>query len=437
MSGTTLGPAELDEADARLAETDAFLARAYPGETGERQPVHTVYVPGHRFAADTVRSWGDQALTALGEAGGAEALAVGLGLASELGEDSARLADRVTRKLSEEPIEDLRLDFEDGYGDGPDEDADVAAAARTLGELIADGSAPPFVGIRFKCFEEPTRRRGIRTLDLFLSTLLETGELPAGLRLTLPKVSTVSQVETMVAICERFEQAAGLDDGRLSFEIQVETPQLIMGADGLTTLAPALHAGAGRVSGLHYGTYDYSASLQIAAAYQSMDHPAADHAKQVMQLVAAGTGVQLSDGSTNVLPIGSPDHVREAWRLHARLVRRSLERGFYQGWDMHPAQLPTRYLANYAFYTEGFAAAAGRLAAYVGKPGVPTPAVMDEPATARALARYLHRGHLCGATDAAELTESTGLGPDALGALARPKSDTAVAPATDTLSATT
>lgn len=431
MSGTTLGPADLDDADARLAETDAFLARAYPGETGERQPVHTVYVPGQLFARDTVRSWGDQALAALGETGGAEALAVDLGLDAGSGEASSRLAHRVTRKLLDEPIEDLRLDFEDGYGHRPDEDADVLSAARTLTELIADGSAPPFVGIRFKCFEEPTRRRGIRTLDLFLSTLLEAGALPDGLRMTLPKVSTVSQVETMVAICDRYEQAAGLDHGRLSFEIQVETPQLIMGADGGTPLAPALHAGAGRVSGLHYGTYDYSASLQIAAAYQSMEHPVADHAKQVMQLVAAGTGVQLSDGSSNVLPTGSAENIRAAWRLHARLVRRSLERGFYQGWDLHPAQLPTRYLANFAFYTEGFAAAAGRLAAYVGKPGAPGPAVLDEPATARALARYLHRGHLCGATDAAELIAATGLDPDALAALARPRSDTEMAPSAE------
>ncbi len=425
MSGTRLGPADLEAADARLAETDSFLARAYPGETADRQPVHTVYVPGHVFDQHTVRSWGEQARAALTENGGAVALADALGL----GERSGELADRVTRKLDEQPVEDLRVDFEDGYGNRAGEDTDVLTVARTLTQLDADGMAPPFFGIRFKCFEEPTRRRGIRTLDLFLSNLLEAGALPTGLRLTLPKVSTVSQVEAMVAICRRYEEVAGLGEGRLTFEIQVETPQLIMAADGTTPLAPALHAGQGRVTGLHYGTYDYSASLQIAAAYQSMEHPAADHAKQVMQLVAAGTGVQLSDGSTNVLPTGSTENVHAAWALHARLVRRSLERGFYQGWDMHPAQLPTRYLANFAFYTEGFDAAAARLAAYVGKPGVPRPAVLDEPATARALARYLHRGLLCGATDAAAVTAATGLGPDALGALARPRSDTESNPA--------
>ncbi len=422
MSATRLDPEVLSAVDAALADTDAFLARAYPGETGARQPVHTVYLPGDRFAVDSVSSWGGQALAAVERCGGAEALGQECGL----GERSNPLGERIRQKLIDEPIEDLRLDFEDGYGNRPDEqeDADVVRAAQALSSVVAAGEAPPFVGIRFKCFEEPTRRRGIRTLDLFLSTLLEIGELPTGLRLTLPKVSTVSQVHAMVEVCSAYEQSAGLAPGRLGFEIQVETPQLIMAADGSTPLAPALHAGAGRVTGLHYGTYDYSASLQIAAAHQSMEHPAADHAKQVMQLVAAGTGVQLSDGSTNVLPIGTQENVRAAWRLHARLVRRSLERGFYQGWDMHPAQLPTRYLANFSFYTEGFAAAAGRLAAYVGMPGVPTPAVMDEPATARALARYLYRGQLCGATDAAVLIRSTGLDSAALERLARPKSDT-------------
>src|SRR3954452_7564450 len=97
-------------------------------------------------------------------------------------------------------------------------------------------------------------------------------------------------------------------------------------------------AAEGRCTGLHYGTYDYSAALGISAAHQSMEHPAADHAKAVMQVAAAGTGVRLSDGSTNILPVGDRTAVHAAWRLHARLVRRSLERGFYQGWDLHPAQ---------------------------------------------------------------------------------------------------
>jgi len=151
---------------------------------------------------------------------------------------------------------------------------------------------------------------------------------------------------------------------------------------------------------LHYGTYDYSAACGIAAGYQSTEHPVADHAKAVMQVAAAGTGVRLSDGSTNVLPVGDAPAVRRAWELHARLVRRSLERGFYQGWDLHPAQLPTRYAATYAFFRDGLPAAADRLRAYLDRR---ESGILDEPATARALAGFLRRGLDCGAFDRDEV----------------------------------
>src|SRR5690242_17804457 len=120
-------------------------------------------------------------------------------------------------------------------------------------------------------------------------------------------------------------------DADLKFEIQIETPPAVLAADGTATVARMIDAAGGRLVGLHYGTYDYSAALGVAAAYQSLEHPVADHAKAVMQVAAAGTGVRLSDGSTNVVPAGSPEQVRDALRLHARLVRRSLERGYYQG----------------------------------------------------------------------------------------------------------
>jgi hypothetical protein len=411
----------LERVDSDLSDTDAFLTRAYPGEDGRRQPVHTVYVPADSYRPDLPRRWGEAALALVAEHGGIDAVCAELGISEEL---TGQVAPRVIAKLESDPIEDLRLDFEDGYGDRGDqaEDRDAAGAAAGVAEATHAGQAPAFVGIRFKCFEAPTRRRGIRTLDVFLAALLERlGELPAGLVLTLPKVSTVSQVEAMVAVCRALEDAHHLPAGRLGFEIQVETPQLILGADGRAPVAAALHAGDGRVTSLHYGTYDYSASLQIAAEYQSADHPAADHAKQVMQLAAAGTGVHLSDGSTNVLPVGSPDQVRAAWRLHADLVRRALQRGFYQGWDLHPGQLPTRYVANFAFYREGFPRAARRLADYVGNTGS---GILDEPATARALARYLYRGYACGAVEESELVDQARLDAAQLAALARPHSDT-------------
>ena len=311
----------------------------------------------------------------------------------------------------------LRIDFEDGLGHRPDdeEDAHAIRTAQEVNRAVAAGIAPPFIGIRFKCFEVPTRKRALRTLDLFIASLVESGGLPDGLVLTLPKVSTVAQVEAMVFVCEKMEAAHGLPARRLRFEVQMETPQLILSAEGTVPSAQLIHAGRGRVSSLHYGTYDYSASLGISAEYQSMEHPAADHAKNVLQVAVAGTGVHLSDGSTNILPIGESEHVSKAFALHARLVRRHLERGIYQGWDLHPAQLATRYLATYAFYRDGFDAAANRLRNYVHQV---ESSIMDEPATARALAMFIYRGLVCGALTAGEVENGVEITQEHLRALA-------------------
>ncbi|MFE7644818.1 DUF6986 family protein [Streptomyces phaeoluteigriseus] len=415
---TSLAGAVGEEISASLAPVDAELERLYPGDSGTRQPVHTVYVPGDAFAADTIRSWGDRALAALDEhAPDAASFAAVLGLPGELAEP---VYTRVRAKLEREPIEDLRVDFEDGYGSRPDTEEDEAAArtARLIAEAYATGTAAPYMGIRMKCMEAAVRDRGIRTLDIFLTGLMEAGGLPDGLVLTLPKVTYAEQVTAMVRLLEAFEKARGLTPGRLGFEIQIETSQAVLAADGTATVARMIQAAEGRATGLHYGTFDYSACLGVSAAHQAGDHPAADHAKAVMQVAAAGTGVRVCDGSTNVLPVGPTGQVHDAWRLHYGLTRRALARAYYQGWDMHPGHIPTRYAAVFAFYREGFAQAAERLSRYADRAGGD---VMDEPATAKALSGYLLRGLDCGALDAAEVTDATGLTRDALEGFAAPR----------------
>ena len=411
----SLSPNDLAQIDAQLAATDQLLERNYPGDDGSRQPVHTVYVPADRFTPSFAAEWGAQSLATADAHGGLVRLGHLLGQDADLAE---AVAARVQSKLEIEPIEDLRLDFEDGFGDRGDdaEDAAAVAAASAVAAAVAAGTAPPFIGIRFKCFEAATRARGLRTLDLFVSGLAAAGELPQGLILTLPKVTTVAQVKAMDFAVSRLEEAHALPAGRLRFEVQVETPQLILGPDGTSPVAQLPHAVPGRISGLHYGTYDYSASLQISAEYQSMEHPVADYAKEVMQLAVAGTGIRLSDGSTNIIPVG--DNVENAWRLHGRLVRRSLERGYYQGWDLHPAQLPSRFAATYAFYRQGLPAAAARLRNYVEHT---EGGVMDEPATARALAAFVLRGVQCGAVGADDVQALAGVGIPQLTGLAHPR----------------
>ncbi|GAA4006413.1 MULTISPECIES: aldolase/citrate lyase family protein [Streptomyces] len=415
---TSLAGAVSEEISASLAPVDAELERRYPGDPGTRQPVHTVYVPGDAFAADTIRSWGDQALAALDEhAPNAASFAAVLGLSDELAEP---VHSRVRAKLEHEPIEDLRVDFEDGYGPRPDaeEDETAARAARLIAEAFKNGTAAPYMGIRMKCMESAVRDRGIRTLDIFLTGLMEAGPLPDGLVLTLPKVTYPEQVGAMVRLLEAFEKARGLEPGRIGFEIQIETSQSILATDGTATVARMIQAAEGRATGLHYGTFDYSACLGVSAAYQASDHPAADHAKAIMQVAAAGTGVRVSDGSTNVLPVGPTAKVHDAWRLHYGLTRRALARAYYQGWDMHPRHIPTRYAAVFAFYREGFAQAAARLARYANRTGGD---VMDEPATAKALSGYLLRGLDCGALDIAEVARLSGLTRADLESFATPR----------------
>ena len=395
-----LGPEFADHLDQLLRLDDASRSARRGGGPSGRQPVHTVYVPADLLTADVVDRWRAAALAAIRQHGPVPGA-------------SQQVTELVAAKLAAEPVEDLRIDFEDGYGirDDADEDAAVRSAAACLADALLAGTAPAFTGLRMKSLEGPARRRAVRTLDLFLAELTSRSALPAGFRVTLPKVTSVAQVAAMAELCGALEAAYRL--GRpLRFELQVETPEAVLGPDGTALLAPMITASAGRCAGLHYGTYDYSASLGIAGAYQSTEHPAADYAKAVMQVAAAGAGIPVSDGSTNVLPVGGTAAVRAAWSLHTRLIRRSLERGYYQGWDLHPAQLPARFAATFGFSRDGLADTADRLRSYLASRDYPAGrggGVLDEPATAAALAGFLLRGLDAGAVSAAEVSALAGL----------------------------
>jgi citrate lyase beta subunit len=375
---------------ALIADVVARIAPERPPSPVGRQPVHTCYVPADKLTPNTPREWGDQALAALDEHGA-------------LLDMPRDVLARVRAKLEREPVEDLRIDFEDGYGirDDAIEDDHVLRAAMIVKDWHQAGISPPWCGIRFKSFFTPALlERGVRTLDIYLTTL--AGQHP-GLRLTLPKVTSTQPVAILCDLLEPLEERLGLPADSLRFEIQIETTESIMDMSGRLRMPRLITTGRGRVSGLHFGTYDYTAACGLDAAQQSLDHPACDFARHVMQLSAAGTGVQLSDGSTNLLPVG--DAVELGWRTHYRLVRRSLEHGFYQGWDLHPAQLVTRYAAVYTYYQDIVPRSAQRLGAYLaGRSG----SVADEPATARALAGTLRRAVDCGALSEAEVTELVG-----------------------------
>ena len=403
-----------------LADDDRTRLDFWPGPVTWRQPIHTVYIPAEQFDAGIAKAWGEEGLANWRKhAGSRNNIADYLGVTTAL---AAEVAPLVETKLQIEPVEDLRIDFEDGFTQhgvaAQDKDADEDAHLGRAVEVCAKKAPAPFWGLRFKCFEAPNRDRGIRTLVFFLLALGKRSALPPGrtLRLTFPKVTSTRQVENLVSILAELEKTLGLDEGAISFEIQVETPQSIIGRNGNSPLPDFITAGSGRVLSLHYGTYDYSAFLGVAAADQALDHPVADHAKDIMQTAVAGRGVELSDGSTNLLPVGARDGIRIGWTVHGHLVGRHLARGIWQGWDLHPNQLPTRFAATYAFFRQRTPQALERLDAYLARR---SGAFADEPATAKALASFLFRALNCGAVSETEIVSACGVGRDELVDLTR------------------
>ena len=384
------------------------------GSFQQRQPIHTVYGGAHLFKADTGAKLGATALRVMDEhAADPAALAGILGIAPATAE---RVHPRVRGKLEREPVEDFRLDFEDGYGNRPDaeEDGHAESAAVEVATGARQSTLPPFIGIRIKNLGEELRTRALRTARLFLGRLLKEsgGQLPANFVVTLPKITASGQVAALAETLARIESVHGLAPGAIRMELMVETPYSIFDERGAVSLPALVREAAGRVSAAHFGTYDYTASLGITAAHQHMRHQACDFARNVMQVALAGTDVWLSDGATNVLPVGTDRRViHQAWRLHYDDIRHSLTNAFYQGWDLHPAQLVTRYAAVYAFFLESLEPASQRLRNFIAKAAQATLVgdVFDDAATGQGLLNFFLRALNCGAVREDEIEALTGL----------------------------
>ncbi len=427
---TTLSAELLAPLRARLDAANHAFAKAYPGESERRQPVHTVYGGANLFKADLAKKMAGLALRHMAEnAPDVESFASAFGLGDR--DLAAKVFVRVKQKLDHEAVEDFRIDFEDGYGNRPDaeEDGQAAVAAGEVAKGMAAGTLPPFIGIRIKPLTEELATRALRTLDIFLSTLapLTGGKTPDNFVVTLPKVTHPAQVEALVEAFEVFERELGYAPGSLQVELMLETTQSIIDVEGKVAISALVRAGKGRVRGCHFGTYDYTASCSITAAYQKIDHPACDFATHVMQVALGGTGIWMSDGATTIMPV--PVHrakpgetlsdaqqaenkraVHRAWKLAFDNDMHALERGIYQGWDLHPGQLVARYAAVYAFFLQSLDAAANRLQHFVKAAAQATLVgdTFDDAATGQGLLNYFLRALNCGAISEAEAT-ATGL----------------------------
>jgi DNA-dependent RNA polymerase auxiliary subunit epsilon len=468
LMNRTLPQTSLQEISTRLELAHKAFHRRYPGMSAERAPVNVVYGGAHLFRSGTARRLGDIALKSLDDyAPDFASFARAIGLAGadrlpaapdavaaiaksiEADPDAPRRENpsawiahsvyrRVREKLRREPIEDFRLDFEDGYGNRPDdeEDGHAVSAAAEVGAGMNAGELPPFIGIRIKPLTEELRDRGIRTLDIFLTELASRtrGELPKHFCIALPKVSLADEVAALADICSSLEPMLDFEPGALRIEIMVETSQAIFNERGEANLLALVSAARGRCVAAHYGPFDYTSSLGIAAPRRAGVHPASDFARNVMQVALAETGVRVADGPLNILPI--PPHraakdgapltprqaeenrgvVHQAWRLQFENVRRALENGFYQGWDLHPAQLPVRFAAVYSYFLENLDSSAGRLRNFLEKAAQATRIghVFDDAAMVQGLLNYFLQAIHCGALSAEEVEKLTGLTQDEL-----------------------
>ena len=406
-----------------LKTANLKFQQTYPGDKPDRQPVHTVYGGANLFKADTCKRMGEIALQHLKtNAPDAASLADAL----QLPDLHPKVYDKIILKLQTEAVEDFRIDFEDGFGNRPDDEED-ATAVTAAGELalgMQNKTISPFIGIRIKPFTEDLKHRSVRTLDIFLTTLLAQGKLPPNFVVMLPKVTIPEQVITLVRLFEILEKKHGLPAGSLQMETMVEATQIIMDDEGRNPLMRIIRASEGRCIAAHFGTYDYTASCGITAKYQTMAHPVCDFAHHMTKVALGGTGIFLSDGATNVIPVGphKGDHlsieqqnenrerIHHAWRTGFNHTMHSLINGFYQGWDLNPAQLPMRYAATYHFFLNNYDDALFRLKTFVERAAISTLTkdIFDDAATGQGLLNFFIKAINCGAISEEEVL-ATGL----------------------------
>jgi citrate lyase beta subunit len=404
-----------DDRRALDAANDEFMRR-HAGELAERQPVQSFIEGAQHFRADTIPSLGRRALDVLDRyAPDGETLARAMTFSGRERAFADDVRRRISRKLQSEPVEDYRIDFEDGYGIHSDavEDAQAMRCADATVAAMRAGRLSPMFGIRVKPLTRELAARSLQTTDLFIQSVLSESEggLPPNFVVTLAKVTVTEQVAYFARHLEALEQRLALPEGALRMEVMVETPRAVMDWDGHCPLPSYVDAARGRLVAASLGTYDYTAALGITAAHQRQRHPACEHARLVMQVALAGTGVRISDGSTAILPVEPLERMYDAWRLHHGDVKHALKMGIYSGWDLHPAQLVSRYAAVYAFYLTGLEAASRRLATFletVARGDAPRD-VADDVATGQALLNFLLRAIACGAADRAEMAGLTGL----------------------------
>ena len=400
-------------------------------------PVHTVYGGAQRYSHDIVARVGRHARglldTLAGSLDGLRALPFGFDEAP----DEATL-EGILRgledKLAREPVEDYRVDFEDGFGPRSDADEDraVVEAATAMARAHREATLPRGIGLRVKALAGETAGRSARTLDGFLTTLARAngGEAVPGLVVTLPKVQRPDEVAALADLLGRLERALGWRDGTVGVELMVETPRALLTADGTVALPGLVNAAGGRCAAVHLGAWDLTAAMGVGAAHQTLLHPYCDAARALMVLSLAGTGVRVVDGATNVMPVevhrgaeltgaqraDNRRAVVAALAVMTQHWQHATAMGLHQGWDLHPGQVMWRHALVIGRAATSFPATARRLRAFVAQAAqaVRAGAVFDDAATGQGMLGDVLRAVDCGAVSEAAAVEAVGVPLEAL-----------------------
>ena len=392
------------------------------------QPVHTVYGGAHLFKAETINKLNSIANVNFERyISDASELAEAFEIEEEL---ATKIFPRVFAKLVSGAIEDYRIDFEDGYGYRADheEDAHAINAANETYRAMQQNLLPPFFGIRVKSLSREAKFRSVRTLDLYITKLAELSNkiLPDNFVITLPKVTSPNEIKAFVELLTALEIKVALNSNALGLEFLIETSSAFFNSSGEFTLPNLLDAAQGRCKSIHFGAYDYTANLGIAAHHQDIRHPACEMARQLMLMAYADKNVRLVDGVTTTLPIEKFKHSHEltpeqlsenrriifrAWKLHFDNIQHSMKCGFYQSWDLHPAQFIPRYVATYAFFLSSIDAASVRLQNFIQKSAQASLVgdVFDDLASGLGLMNFFVRALHCGAITEEEAVKYSSL----------------------------
>jgi hypothetical protein len=135
-----------------------------------------------------------------------------------------------------------------------------------------------------------------------------------------------------------------------------------------------------------------------------------------MQIAASlAPNITVSDGIISRLPLVPKENTQDAreqfdsaWRYNYQQMMRSLANGYYQGWDLHPCQLPIRHIANTVFVLRELDGAVSRLKTFVARASQASHVggVFDDRASVLGLLNFFDRAVSSGVLHPDELLAS-------------------------------